>query len=224
MYIQNIVGNIVTSPNHCLNDADYIYITGVLGMSNINNSIFQVSSPTANTFILNPTGVNLPPSGTYQGGGLTTRMYIPVIQTKQDFAVAWGMSRKTRLGVQQYLLTKTDNAQVQLLIFLSQDVAEAYNKEPIVPADDVTNNGLIYSTVLYTCPESVNLGLTPANTNLLQLNRLATSTTLANSQGQIWHRMNTSLIGDTVQLKYDLSDTQMTTQDISGNFISQFAN
>lgn len=38
------------------------------------------------------------------------------------------------------------------------------------------------------------------------------------SQQQIWHRMNTSLIGDTVQLGFTLSDTQMRDADLSNQF------
>ena len=45
----------------------------------------------------------------------------------------------------------------------------------------------------------------------------------ASQQSQIWHRINTSLLGDTVQLGFTLSPTQMTSVDINGNPISQFA-
>ncbi len=69
------------------------------------------------------------------------------------------------------------------------------------PSNDVVNNSLVYSTVLYTCPESTNLGLTPANINL----QMPTAST----QQQIWHRINTSLIGDTIQLGFTMSDAQM---------------
>ena len=62
-------------------------------------------------------------------------------------------------------------------------------------------NSLEYSQVLYTCPESTNLGLTPANTNL--------QTPIASSQNQIWHRVNTSLQGDSVQIGITLGDIQM---------------
>ena len=79
---------------------------------------------TTNTFQLNPvvdtTGL------TYIGSGLITRMYKPLIQTKQ-FPIAWGMGRKTRIGPQMYLLTTTYKSQIQLLIFLSQNAANAYN-------------------------------------------------------------------------------------------------
>ena len=135
-------------------------------------------------------------------------MYVPQIQTKQ-FPVAWQMSRKTRLGPQQYLFTTTNNSQITLLIFLSQNSASAYNLGPIVPDPASINNTLLYSTILFTCPESSNLGLTPANINL--------QTPTAAQQQQIWHRMNTSLIGDTVQIGFTLSDTQMRDIEISGS-------
>ena len=202
----------VYSPNHNLNDGDYIIINSAIGTvaSSVNGKIFSVQNPTVNGFHLNPSIS----SGTYLGLGTITRMYVPYIQTKQ-FPVAWGMGRKTRLGPQQYLFSKTSNAQVQLLIFLSQNDDEPYNTGAIVPAANVTNNSLIYSSTLFTCPESTNLGLTPANVNL----QMPT----ANDQQQIWRRMNTSLIGDTVQIGFTLSDTQMRKVDDNGLPISQFA-
>jgi hypothetical protein len=146
-------------------------------------------------------------------------MYVPFIQTKQ-FPVAWGMGRKTRLGPQQYLLTTTSTAQITLLIYLSQNAASPYNSGPIVPIDYSVNNSLIYSTTLFTCPESTNLGLTPANTNLQQLTEVQSGTS---QQLQMWHRVNTSLIGDTVQLGFTMSDKQMRSLDVNGMPINQFA-
>lgn len=208
--IQNFTaGSTVVSPNHCLNEGDYIVISGALGTigAQVNDKIFSVSAPvTTNTFTLNPVIVA---PGTYLGGGLITRMYVPFIQTKQ-FPVAWNLGRKTRLGPQQYLLSTTSNAQIQLLIFLSQDSDFAYNDGPINPANNVINDTLVYSTVLYTCPESTNLGLTPANINLQMVS--------ATSQQQIWHRINTSLIGDTVQLGFTMSDVQMRDADFKNQF------
>lgn len=209
LQINGISGNVITSPNHCLNEGDYIIISGVLGTlaSQLNGMIFSVANPTANTFVLNPTIG----SGTYLGGGVITRMYVPYVQTKQ-FPVSWGMSRKTRLGVQQYLLTTTNNGQITLLIFLSQNTSSPYNTGSIVPTEIPVplNNSLLYSTILYTCPESTNLGLTPANINLQMITGA--------QQDQIWHRINTSLLGDTVQLGFTMSDSQM--RDIT--FSNQF--
>jgi hypothetical protein len=204
LYIESFSANQVTSPNHCLNNDDYIIINGCTGEigSQVNGEIFSVYNATADTFyIKGPTVVG----GTYFGGGVITRMYVPQIQTKQ-FPLAWDISRKTRIGPQMYLLSTTPNAQISLLIYLSQNASSAYNDGPVVPEPDSMNNALIYSTVLYTCPESTNLGLTPANTNLQMIVNPASGTS---AQAQIWHRVNTSLIGDTVQLGFTISDSQM---------------
>lgn len=221
--ITGISGSSVTSPDHTLNNGDFIYITGAIGTvaAQINDTIFQVSNAQTNTFVLSPNILG----GTYTGGGVITRLYKPFIRTKQ-FPVAWQDARKTRLGPQQYLVQKTENAQMTLLIYLSQDDTTAFNDSPIVPDINSTNNGLIYSTVLYTCQESTNLGLSPANitaarTNLAMLSAPTSSTNAVNNQSYIWHRVNTSLLGDTVQVGFTLSDIQMTTRDDDGNFISQ---
>ena len=141
-------------------------------------------------------------------------MYVPLIQTKQ-FPTSWAIARKTRLGPQQYLLTTTANGQMTLLIFLSQNGAFSfinngpYNTGNIIPMLDTINDSLIYSTVLFTCPESTNLGLTFANSNLQMVT--------AAQQAQIWHRVNTSLLGDTVQVGFTLNDSQMRFQSPSGS-------
>lgn len=217
LYISNIVGQTITSPNHGLNNGDFVLITGVLGTvaTFVNGIPFKITvGNDLNSFMiisLNPIG----PALTYLGGGLITRMYIPFIQTKQ-FPVAWGLGRKTRIGPQMYCLTNsateaTPAPQIELQIYLSQDADNPNNFGNIVPGSNVQNNALVYSDVLYTCPESTNLGLTPANINLQQVT--------ASQQNQIWHRMNTSLLGDTVQIGFTISDLQM----LDPTFGNQFA-
>lgn len=199
IYIQGFSGNTVTSPDHCLNEGDYIIIIGALGTigAEVNGRTFSVDEVTSSTFMLNPTILG---TGTYLGGGLIIRLFVPQIQTK-EFPSFWGMGRKTRIGVQQYLLDTTELGQITLQIFLSQNQSNPYNIGPIVPQPFPDNNSLIYSTVLFTCPESTNLGLTPYTKNLQMPE--------AQQQDQIWHRVNTSLIGDTVQLGFTMSDAQM---------------
>jgi len=200
--------NVVTSPDHNLNNNDYIIISGALGTVGalVNGKIFQVFNATRNTFMLkDDPGIT---TETYLGDGLITVAYVPFIQTKQ-FPMAWEMARKTRIGVQQYLFTRTDDAQVTLQIYLSQNANFNYSS-PSLPVTSDSNDALIYSQVLYTCPESTNLGLTPANINL--------NTPTAGQQAQIWHRMNTSLIGDTVQIGITLSDAQMRDLTIGNAF------
>ena len=206
LFITSISGSIITSPNHCLNNGDYIVISGCLGLTGINGNIFLVATTTTNTFTIDP---SVPITGTYAGGGVIKRMYIPKIMTKQ-FPVAWGMARKTRIGTQQYLLSRTANGQIELQIFLSQNEDQPYNFGPVVPANNSINDSLIYTDILFTCPESTNLGLTPANTNL----NLIT----AGQQDQIWHRMNTSLLGDSIQLGFTMNDAQMRDTTFSNQF------
>lgn len=209
LYIQNVVGNLVTSPNHCLNTGDFIIIKRCQGTiaSTINDRIFEVQVPITSTTTFTILS-DSDPTGTYTGGGEIIRMYIPQIYSKQ-FPTAWGLSKKTRIGVQQYLFNRTDLGQVTLQLFLSTNDDAPYNSPPIVPETNSTNNSLVYSTVLYTCPESTNLGLTPANTSLLQLTSISGTGTSSNNQAQMWHRVNTSLIGDTVQFGITLSKEQM---------------
>lgn len=209
LYITSFSGSTVTAPDHCLNNGDYIVISGCIGTigAEVNGNIYSISGATQNTFLLNPTL----PSGspTYFGGGVIKRMYVPQIQTKQ-FPSAWGLARKTRIGTQQYLFTTTSNGQITLQIFLSQNSSSPYNFGPIIPAVNSENDSLIYSSILYTCPENTNLGLTPANINLNMVTAL--------QQSQIWHRMNTSLLGDTVQIGFTLSDSQMRDTTFSNQF------
>lgn len=216
LYIQafGVGTNIVTSPDHNLSNGDFIIINNAIGTIApfVNGKIFSIFGVTQNTFKLNPDPLS--GAATYSGLGTIKRIYNPQIQSKQ-FPVAWNMARKTRIGCQQYLFNFTSNAQITLLIFLSQDSDFPYNDSLIVPTPGSINDSLIYSTILYTCPESTNLGLTPANVNL----QMPT----AKQQSQIWHRINTSLIGDTVQIGFTLSDAQLRGVDANGKPISQFA-
>jgi hypothetical protein len=209
LYIQAFDGtnNIVTSIDHNLATGDYIIITGAIGdvAEFVNGEIFSVLVIDADTFKLNVDP--LMGTASYLGGGLITRMYVPQIQTKQ-FPADWANGRKTRIGVQQYLFTTTAVSQITLLIFLSMNSASAYNQSLVVPDPGSVNDSLVYSNILFTCPESTNLGLTPANINLQMPTAL--------QQSQIWHRMNTSLIGDTIQIGFTLSDIQMRDLEING--------
>ena len=207
LFITSISGSVITSPNHCLNNGDYIVISGAIGITGLNGNIFRVSATTPNTFTID---LSAPTTGTYVGGAVIKRMYIPKILTKQ-FPVAWSIARKTRIGPQQYLFSRTAAGQIELQIYLSQNEDFPYNFGPVVPEDNCINNSLIYTDILYTCPESSNLGLTPPNTNLNMVT--------ANAQDQIWHRMNTSLLGDSVQIGFTMSDAQMRDPDFKNQFV-----
>lgn len=192
--LSNSSGNTqINSIDHCVQVGDYLYITGCLGTTAINGLIGRVFTVVdANNFVIDLAF----PAGTYLGRGKFTRLSQPLMQTKA-FNPYWDQGRQARLSVQKYLLDLTFNSQVTVNVYLSQDPDNPWND----PQNNPVPNGLLYSQLMYTCPESTNIGLTAANTNL----QMPT----AQSQLQIWHRFNTSMIGDTVQIGLTLSDTQM---------------
>ena len=279
--------------NHCLNNGDYITFIGVLGTAGpyLNGIPYKIttSPQNLNGFDINNPDleVNLPSGSSYLGGGTIKRYYVPFIQSKQ-FPLAWSEGRQLRIGTQQYLLSKTPNAQITLYIYLSQDADNPYNAGGIVPSATAENNSLIYSTTLYTSPENyiqvctkISLGLigngssTTYTLDYIQLFKLTnaplvpgsvfvsvgtlatftdngtggfTVTGTGNATGssviyatgiitlvftsapsatasytnfsyyvpniqsptalyqqQIWHRVNTSLIGDTVQVAFTMT-------------------
>lgn len=183
---------------------DQISISGVVGMTQLNGNTYSITAVSGTTITIGVDGSAFTPyasGGTtfliqYHGGGRFNRLSLPLLQTKQ-FNFYWETGRKVRLCAQKYLLDTTPNSQVTVNIYLSQDQDNAWNG----PTMDPSPNGIIYSQLMYTCPESTNIGLTPSNVNLQM--------PIAVNQAQIWHRFNTSLIGDSVQIGITLDDTQM---------------
>jgi hypothetical protein len=230
---------IITSINTFSFD-QFITITGVVGTTQLNNDSFQIISVSGTSITINvdSTNFNVYVSGgiatysfnnvvgkviqvvdkdnfvidlsfppvTYIGLGSFVRLSQPLLQTKQ-FPVYWEQGRQVRVSVQKYLLDRTSNGQITANIYLSQDPTTVWNGGSVTPVTNpaVDNSSLVYSQLVYTCPESTNLGLTPANINL--------QTVTSGNQSQIWHRMSTSLQGDSVQLGITLNDSQMRTID-----------
>ena len=222
----------ITSINHCVQSGadrdvgisvgDYLYFTSALGITGLNGMIGQVMLVIdANNFVVDiPFTSSIP----YGGLGVFSRLSLPLIQSKQ-FPTFWEQGRQTRIGAQQYLFDNSGNAngQVTVNLYLSMNPNNAWNSGPIVPAENSPNNSLIYSQLVYTCQESTNLGLTPISSNMLNAANTNLQMPTAASQYQIWHRMNTSLIGDTVQFGITLNDAQMRTLDTATSEISLHA-
>lgn len=183
------------------------YVSGGLAtVAPLQNQIGMVISVVdANNFVVDIPFISV----TYEGLGNYSRLSQPLLQTKQ-FPFYWNEGRQTRLAAQKYLMDRTVQGQVTVNIYLSQDPTDAWNAPSTNPLG--ADSSLVYSQLMFTCPESNNIGLTPANTNLQM-------PTAAN-QFQIWHRMNTSLIGDTVQIGITLSDAQMRNYAIATSEIS----
>lgn len=110
------------------------------------------------------------------------------ILTKR-FPMAWQDGRKTRLGTSRYYLEKTNNGEFVVDILINQ-------------LDESDNNpsfgSLISSNVIRTRPDD-DLGFTGQ---------------AAESQ-RLWHRIPTSAVGDTIQLRFQMNETQMTSIPIA---------
>lgn len=187
-YIQDIDFSVpdspvITSPDHCLLDNDFIEISGCLGTININNIIFEIEVETTDTFrlVLSPDQITTPPSGAYLGGGVYRRLSRPNIQTKQ-FPIYWEGGRQARIGTQRYLFQTTEFGEVISNIFVNQN-------DTLPTNDPLDASYLPFSNIVLTRPE--------------------TSNEFTQSQNQIWHRMSTSFNGDTVQMGITLSNDQM---------------
>jgi len=64
---------VITSNAHGFANGDYVYITGVAGMTQLNNKIFRVAGAAANTFQLS--GVNGSAYSNYSSGGTIQKCY-----------------------------------------------------------------------------------------------------------------------------------------------------
>jgi hypothetical protein len=186
-YIQSITiaGFVIGSPNHQLDDNDFIEIFNAIGVTNVNGIIFKVQPIDRDSFTLLLDDIQLdnPPAGTYVGGGVYRRIARPQIQTKQ-FQIGWDQARKTRIGNQHFLFQSTTEGEVTVQLYMSQ----ADNFPVNVPADAPY---LISSDIVLTRPEpNIGNGYPP-------------------DPNQMWHRLTNSFIGDTVQLGITLSDDQM---------------
>lgn len=195
-FVSDIVQATVFSPNHGLNDGDYIRFSGLQGTGGIpalNGLIYKifVNPVNAGRFALLPTdGQPVPGAGDiYTGNGTYSRISNVIIQTKQ-FPVFWAQSRKVRIGTQYYLFQTTENGQVTIDLFTNQCNTLPANSPEYSPFLPFTN-------ILSTAAEGSDL-------NVIQ-----------GDQDQIWHQMNTSVQGDTVQVGITMNDAQM--RDINAN-------
>lgn len=174
----------IESPDHNLEDTDYVYIDGALGVENINGLIFSIDVVDDDTFNLQLVGSQADednwPTGTYLGLGVYAKLNNFKIATKQ-FPLYWGDRRKTRVGTQRFLMDETTNGEITINVYVNQS--------------DISSSSSIVSSY-------------PAFTNTL-LTRPEPNMPAQETQEEIWHRVSNSFNGDTVQFELTQSDAQM---------------
>lgn len=115
----------------------------------------------------------------------------PYIQTKQ-FQFAWSDAKKTRIGAQKYFMDTTDFGEFTVEILGSQSPTPLNTNTVANPQPSVISNAIVR-----TRPDD-SLGINGSQSQ----------------QSQIWHRLASSCIGDTVQLQISFSDPQMRSVNI----------
>lgn len=184
-----VVPNAITSPDHGLITGDFIEISGMIGSTNLNGTIQQITVINGDTFSINDVF-----TGTYSGGGVFSKLSRPFLQTKQ-FPIYFNDARQVRVGTSRLLLEATsfpeegnEPPQITVNMYASQNAMTPSNDPNIQPY-------LAFSNIMLTCPEI--------------------DTGFGAGQSQIWHRFSPSFNGDTIQLGITLSNDQMRDPNIN---------
>lgn len=113
LYISNISGSTITSPQHGLFVDDYVRIQDAAGVTGVNNTTFRiVTVPTANTFTIDGTAV-----GTYLGGGVMIPISNIDIVTK-EFTPFWTKGKCYSLRWIDMLFDKTSSGEVHVDVYV----------------------------------------------------------------------------------------------------------
>lgn len=180
----------ITSPNHNLYGGAYIgFWPGIPStgtpIQSFNGSVDRIID--INQFVVT-FGPGAAPASIVPGVWQMSIVDQIDILTKQ-FQFAWSANKKTRIGAQKYFLDTTANGEF---------IVNIYGSQSLVSLDDPSSASIISSNIVRTRPDD-SLGL---NDN-------------AATQQQIWHRLPSSAIGDTVQLEFTLSNDQMLNVNVS---------
>lgn len=208
-YISNVVGTststTITSPNHCLYTGAFVFFEDCLGITNINGVVGKVTliidsmtgAADPDNFLVDIQNV----TGTYLGGGTYSILNQYFLQTKM-FQPYWEQGKQIRIGTQKYLFDNAPQGQTTVNLYLSENPANSGNQPPYIPDPNTYNYSVFYTSTVLTSPEPIYGTSTDSNP-------AGTPNPSQQQQSQIWHNLNTSLIGDTVQIGFTLSDTQM---------------
>ncbi len=197
MFIQDIVvdtlGSKVTSPQHNLFEGQWVRISNALGIgagiNGVNLKVIKVTSE--NDFIISPTV-----SGTYTGNGLITVLTMINIPTKQ-FTPYWEKGKNYTLKYFDVLFDLTSGGQMHVDVYVDFNTS--------LSMTDTTGGYVLGMPILSTAAESIT---PPFNLPYYQFQ---------NQGSQIWKRFYTVATGETFQLVFSFSDTEMASQQINNS-------
>lgn len=121
LFISNISGSTITSPNHNLTEGQFIKLISASGISSGVGSIFKILSTTQNTLTIN--GVL---TGTFTGSGKFSIVSNISILTKK-FNPFISEGAQCRLGYVDFYVDKTTNGQVTVDLYINEDSSVPIN-------------------------------------------------------------------------------------------------
>lgn len=191
LWVQNIVGNTVTSPQHNLFEGQYVIFRNADGMTNLNNLTFQIQNVLdENTFTIDGS-----PTGTYNGNGTMEVLSEIKVLTKQ-FTPFWTKGNRYELKYIDILFDKTSAGEVAVDVFVDFSNTNSMT--------DTSTGVVLGAATVSTAPESTNL---PYYSFQQQGN-------------QIWKRFYTVAMGETFQVQFSFNDSQMrTTQQVNADMV-----
>jgi len=211
LYISAIIpGNPVqlTVINHNLDDIDlnFVQVENIIGTgagstnpNTLNDGIFGITRIDADTISLQQynttTGqmdnVNLPAGGTYFGGGELIPINNINLHTKV-FAPYYEIAQQCRLPYIDFLLENTEDGEISIDLFINED-----DSTSLSDPDSPGNDGILGTNVVNT----------KSNPQI----------PFQEAQDKIWQRFFTSVVCQNFQLKFFLSNRQMSDTNINSS-------
>lgn len=185
LMVQNISGVTITSPQHNLNVGQFIRISNATGIA---AGINNVNFRVVTVPTENTFTISTAAVGTYTGNGIITVLTNLTIPTKQ-FTPFWTKGKNYSLKYIDVLVDKTSAGELQVDVYIDFNTT-----------DSMTSNAYVLgSPVMTTSPESIDLPYYSFQ-----------------QQGQqIWKRFYTLATGETFQIQFSFSDTEMLDQTIN---------
>jgi len=177
--------NIMTVYNHNLTNQDYVYISQMQGVTSLNEKIYAISVINNNSFYILD---RTPGSDTYTGGGVISRVSEIEAWTK-DFNFFNSEGRNLAINRGEFYIDTTPNGEIS--------VSTVSTDSGVYDAEQAT--GSVLSPVL--------------GSSVLETKRFSTGEFI--NRARAWRPVFFSSSGESIQLRFYMTPTQMTTPTIS---------
>ncbi len=179
--------------DHNLKQNDYVLVEDCVGITSLNDTIFQVLQVVdSDTIVLDPPEAF---AGSYKGGGKLSRISNLNVTSKQ-FNPGTPIGQEFKIAYIDFLMNRTAAGEISVDYLLNTASGDSIQEA-------TTSDALLGSNILYTREED--------------------NQTAPIDQAQIWHRYFVQTQAQFLQLKFFMSDAQMRDKDIATSDIELHA-